>query len=271
MGLSGAQTYLADILHVISQALLIPVIAVLILLIAYALFSVGSVISEYFNERKHFKVSMPSFLNELMRATEEEIPNVVKRSGLITRQKVALLTAYDYRLLEGDAFTGLLKRLLYNEEDNYSRISARNNMVARVAPMIGLMGTLIPLGPGIDALGRADTAALSSSLLVAFDTTVAGLVVAAVCMIVGKIRERWYDNYLSALETAMGSLCQKVEDMREQGLITIDKPTEYALAYERSLDSRSRRRLDGGGRSDAGSLNEVVTQAAAERGEDAGK
>lgn len=39
--------------------------------------------------------------------------------------------------------------------------------------MLGLLGTLIPLGPGIIALGQGDTQTLSTSLLTAFDTTIA--------------------------------------------------------------------------------------------------
>lgn len=38
------------------------------------------------------------------------------------------------------------------------------NTVAKLGPMFGLLGTLIPLGPGIVALGRSDTAALSQSM-----------------------------------------------------------------------------------------------------------
>lgn len=69
--------------------------------------------------------------------------------------------------------------------------------------MLGLMGTLIPLGPGIIALGQGDTYTLSTSLLMAFDTTVAGLACAAAALIISTIRKRWYRNYMSMLETLM--------------------------------------------------------------------
>lgn len=210
-----AQTYLSDILHVVAQWLMVPDIILLLLFIAYALFCIGSVVAEFFTERRHFKVVMPKFLNDLMEADEDGIPDVVKGSGLLNRQKQALLTVYEYRTLPGDALLALIRRLMSEEESRYDRVVGRNNTAARVAPMIGLMGTLIPLGPGIEALGRADTAALSSSLLVAFDTTVAGLVVAAVCLVIGKIRSRWYEDYLSALDSAMATMLEKVEGMRD--------------------------------------------------------
>lgn len=236
MSFSVAQTYLADILHVISQALLIPVIVLLIGLIAYGLFSIGSVVSEYFTERRHFKVVMPKFLAALMEAKQDEIPQVIEESGLLKRQKEALNTVYEYRALPGDALIALIKRLVSEEESHYDRIRSRNNTAARVAPMIGLMGTLIPLGPGIEALGRADTAALSSSLLIAFDTTVAGLIVAAVCMVIGKIRGNWYDNYLSALDSAMATMLEKIEEMRAAGEIKTQEPASYDFMFNPSAD-----------------------------------
>ena len=239
MGVTVAQSYLSDILHVVSQGLLIPTILLLLGFIAYALFCIGSVVSEYFTERKNFRVKMPKFLAALMAAEQDEIPEVIKKSGLLKRQKVALLTVYDYRTLPGDALVALIRRLVSEEETRYDKISGRNNMAARVSPMIGLMGTLIPLGPGIEALGRADTSALSSSLLIAFDTTVAGLVVAAVCLIVGKIRTNWYGNYMSALDSAMATMLQKIEDMRAAGQITVEEPSDYAFLYESGKASGS--------------------------------
>lgn len=213
---SGAETqsYLSDVLHAISQALLTPDIILLILLMAYAVFCIGSVLMEFFTEHRHYKVSMPQFLAALTKAHMASIPTVIGESSLLRRQKNALLTVYEYRTLPGDALIALVRRLMNQEEAHYERITSRNAMAAKVAPMLGLVGTLVPLGPGIQALGEANTKLLSSSLLVAFDTTVAGLVVAAVCLVIGKIRSQWYDNYLSALDSAMATMVQKIEDTR---------------------------------------------------------
>lgn len=76
------------------------------------------------------------------------------------------------------------------------------------------MGTLIPLGPGIIALGRGDTLTLSNSLMIAFDTTIAGLACAAVAVLVSTIRKHWYNNYMSVLETLMECVLEveKIDD-----------------------------------------------------------
>ena len=231
----STHTALTDILHAFAQALLAPDIILLLLFAGYAVFCIGSVLTEFFTERRNFKIAMPKFLAALMAAEEDEIPNVVASSGLLNRQKIALLTVYDYRTLPGDAMVALIRRTVNIEETRYDRITGRNNTAAKISPMLGLMGTLIPLGPGIAALGQADTAALSASLLVAFDTTVAGLIVAAVCLAVAKIRSNWYNDYLSALDSGMATMLQKIENMREEGKITAQEPTDYAFMFEESI------------------------------------
>ena len=235
MDFLSTHTALTDVLHALSQALLAPDIILLLAFACYAVFCIGSVIAEYFTERRNFKVAMPKFLAALMAADEEDIPAVITESGLLNRQKIALLTVYDYRTLPGDAMVALIRRTVNQEETRYDRITGRNNMAAKISPMLGLMGTLIPLGPGIAALGQADTAALSSSLLVAFDTTVAGLIVAAICLAVGKIRSNWYNDYLSALDSGMATMLQKIENMREEGTLTAEEPTDYAFMFEQSI------------------------------------
>ena len=80
----------------------------------------------------------------------------------------------------------------------------RADLIARVGPMLGLMGTLIPLGPGLAALGRGELQTLAQAVTVAFDTTVMGLLVGIVGFILGRVRRRWYDHLLDALEGGHG-------------------------------------------------------------------
>lgn len=213
--------YLTDILHVLTQALLAPVIILLLLFMGYALFVIGSVIVEAVTERRNFKAEMPKLSASLVTASEDELADVVIDSGLLRRQKVALLTLWEYRVLPGEAAQALAKRLLSVEELRYDRIAGRTDAASRLAPMLGLMGTLIPLGPGIVALGQGQTNVLAASIGVAFDTTVAGLAAAAVALVVSKIRRNWYENYMDALEAAMATMLEKIAVMRADGRIEV--------------------------------------------------
>lgn len=76
----------------------------------------------------------------------------------------------------------------------------RADFITRLAPMLGLMGTLIPLGPGLAALGDGDVQILSTAMSVAFDTTVLGLLSGMTGFVIARLRRRWYDNALNIME-----------------------------------------------------------------------
>lgn len=213
--------YLTDILHAVAQGLLAPVIIGLLLFVAYSVFLIGSVIAEAVTERRNFKVVISKFLAALVAAGEDALADTVIDSGLLRRQKVALLTLWSYRSLPPETLETLAKRLLAVQELRFDRIVGRAEAAVRLAPMLGLMGTLIPLGPGIVALGQGDTQVLASSIGVAFDTTVAGLITAAVAYVVARIRRNWYENYMGALEAAMATLLEKIAGMRERGHVDV--------------------------------------------------
>lgn len=78
----------------------------------------------------------------------------------------------------------------------------RVDVIARISPILGLMGTLIPLGPGIAAMGNGDFATLASAITTAFDTTVLGLLVGVLAMLIGRFRRAAYDAALTELESS---------------------------------------------------------------------
>ena len=44
---------------------------------------------------------------------------------------------------------------------------------------------------------------MGASVLTAFDTTIAGLIAAAVCLCISTVRRRWYSGYMADLETLL--------------------------------------------------------------------
>ena len=147
------QTYFGDILHIIAQVLLLPVTIALTALVVYAVWCVGSVLVEWGTERRHYRVTMPGFLDQITEASPEMLPQVIAESGLLGSQKRALLTLWDYRNLPVDTHMALAKRLIEEREDQNRKKLQRTQTVSKIAPMLGLMGTLIPLGPGLISLG----------------------------------------------------------------------------------------------------------------------
>ena len=68
------------------------------------------------------------------------------------------------------------------------------DLLTRSGPILGLMCTLIPLGPGLTAMGNGNIDILATALTVAFDTTVVGLLIGLVAYSVGRVRRRWYEE-----------------------------------------------------------------------------
>jgi biopolymer transport protein ExbB/TolQ len=182
---------------------------------AAALVCVASVITEYFTEHRRFKVFLPRLMDELKEAGADGVSSVIKASGLLMRQKrylveLTLHPKFSVALLESMA-AGLERQ----ERRRYESIVKISDMAARITPMLGLLGTLIPLGPGILALSSGDTSTLSASLTTAFDTTSMGLMQAAVFMCISAVRGRWYKDYLLSFDAVLESVVEIVGQTKE--------------------------------------------------------
>lgn len=191
-----------DILRAVSGALEVPVIVLLVLFLLAAAALVGWLISESCTERRHLKLALPALMETLRTASDREA--AVEESGLLRRQKDALLELLRHPDFTDATREALAIELLEREQDRYDSIVKLSELLARLAPM---------LGPGIIALGQGDTYTLSTSLLTAFDTTIAGLVAAALAIVVSAIRRRWYREYGSVLE----ALCTEVLELTKKG------------------------------------------------------
>lgn len=120
---------------------------------------------------------------------------------------VVIATLWEVGTTVGERFGGLTK---LKDCKNISHIEIlarkrieRADLIARVGPMLGLMGTLIPLGPGLAALGQGELQTLASAVTVAFDTTVLGLLAGIAGFVIGRLRRRWYDHVLDELDNEL--------------------------------------------------------------------
>lgn len=197
-------SFISKAMRIIAASMKYPVIVLLLLLIAVSVFMIGWLIVEFFTERRHLRVKMPMMVDALNEADDNDtIRLCILRGGLLKRQKAALSELTMHEDITPLMRESLAVRLIHQEQSFYDRRLKISDVIAKIAPMLGLLGTLIPLGPGIIALGQGDTITLSSSLLTAFDTTILGLIAAAVAVVISTIRSRWYSNYMSVLETMM--------------------------------------------------------------------
>lgn len=202
---------LTSALNMISQSLQIPVIIFLVIFAIFAILAIGGLISEYTSRKK----VTPDIIEELIYLISnansiEDIKNIIKNAKIYESQKVVLIKILRSNSLTRDSRHALAKKLIEFEENNFTKKIEKTDVVTRIGPTLGLMGTLIPMGPGLAALGAGNVNTLANAIIIAFDTTVVGIGAGAVAYFVSKVRRRWYEEYLSNLDALADALLDKL-------------------------------------------------------------
>lgn len=73
-------------------------------------------------------------------------------------------------------------------------------LTSRVTPLLGLVATLIPMGPALLALSENNTAAVGDNMVVAFAGVTLALIAASLSFVVLNIRRRWLFSELRQIE-----------------------------------------------------------------------
>ncbi len=204
---------LTSALNVVSQSLQIPVIIFLLLFALYAVITVGGLISEY-SSRKKVPVKLIKDLIFSISRTKDvsEVENIIKNAQIPKNQKRVLVNIARSGELKKDSREALAEKLIENEEDIIEKKLQTTDIITKIGPTLGLMGTLIPMGPGLAALGSGDVTTLSNAIIVAFDTTVVGIGAGAVAYFVSKVRRRWYEQYLSNLDALSKAVLDRLNE-----------------------------------------------------------
>ena len=201
MIIQGTET-LTSLIHIISESLLTPVVIILVIFVVIAILCLGGVI----NERISRKPIKPEEFEKLVReisfsSSSSEIDNLINNSNLFDWQKDVLVKIARNHDIDSKARKALASELISAEETRLIKSTNKTDILVRLGPIMGLLGTLIPLGPGLAALGSGDITTLAESLTIAFDTTVTGLAVGAVGYLISKFRKQWYESDLIDVET----------------------------------------------------------------------
>ena len=198
-------------LNVVSQSLQIPVIIFLLIFAIFAVFAFGGLISDYSSRKKLTREYKEKLVFSLVNAVSvEELTNIVNSSEIFDNQKEVLLKIIDAHSLSSDSREAWALNLIEEEEVIMAKSLEKIDIVTRIGPTLGLMGTLIPMGPGLAALGSGDVTTLANAIIVAFDTTVVGIGSGAVAYVISKIRRRWYEEYSSNLQLLVNAVLENL-------------------------------------------------------------
>jgi biopolymer transport protein ExbB/TolQ len=78
-------------------------------------------------------------------------------------------------------------------------------VATRVAPMLGLVATMIPMGPALKGLSDGNLAQVSDNLTVAFSAVILALIAAAITYWIVSVRRRWLAEELAWLSANVGA------------------------------------------------------------------
>ena len=204
--------FLTGSLDVISQSLTIPVLVILLIIVIISMITLGGVIAEYTSRRKVPVGTIRDLIYDINRADSvESLKNVITSAKIPKSQKKALIEIASSSELGVESREALARKLFEFEEEKTMDSLQKTDIITRIGPTLGLMGTLIPMGPGLAALGAGDINTLATSLTVAFNTTIVGIGSGALCYVIGKVRSGWYDRYLSDLDALIDAVLDRMK------------------------------------------------------------
>ena len=204
--------FISDAMNIISQSLTVPVLIILLIIVVISLFLLGEVIAEYFRNRKNKGGNIYDLIFQISNASSvENLKEIISDSPIPDMQKMILTKIADTKSLKKSSREAAARRLVETEEEKINKTLDKTDVITRVGPTLGLMGTLIPMGPGLAALGAGDINTLATSLTLAFNTTIVGIGSGALCYFLGKIRNQWYDKYLADLDALSDAVLDYME------------------------------------------------------------
>ena len=191
-------------MNYISDGLLVPVVVLLILFFLRSLLLIGNFFGQYLQIRKVDRLFMTK-VEALTPATVGEL-----RASLPANTKSPLLNCLA-GMLDTTKDRAHRQLLLSDYEIAADKDLGTSKTLSKMGPMLGLMGTLIPMGPALVGLSTGDIGSMAYNMQVAFATTVVGMQVAFATTVVGlfsaaigfitqQVKQRWYTRDLNRLE-----------------------------------------------------------------------
>lgn len=160
-----------------SEVFLAPVVVALLLMLLWSAYVLGDFVAEAVSR------------------------SALGRRGLRSR----LGRWFEERLSKGNN-PGDVPRLVSLAEARAARMLEPTHIGVRLGPVLGLVGTLIPLSPAMVGLAKGDISVVAQNLRICFSTTVLGLIVGGVCFAVTTVRRRWYAEDMAEIEHLASNL-----------------------------------------------------------------
>ncbi len=171
--------HIEDLMYQVSNLFLTPVLFLIGILFVYAFFALGTFTGQWFQRRKYLQNYRDTVQGLSTGSTDARTVKGYRLFNHFQRQPSATAEYLD---------------ILALKELETSRI------VTRIAPMLGLVGTMIPMGPALKSLADGNVQGISENLIVAFAAVTFGLVTASITFCLASIHKRWLASELHDIQ-----------------------------------------------------------------------
>lgn len=182
----------SNLLFWISSGLLVPVIVGLLFFFAKSIIMLGSFVNQYIQrtkQDKQLRLRMAALDASTIRNFSEELND--EPDNLFNNTARSILSV---------SSTATANRILSEYEITADAELGKYKVLVKFGPILGLMGTLIPMGPALAGLSTGDISSMAYNMQVAFATTVLGLFSGAVGFILLQVKQRWFTSDLVYLD-----------------------------------------------------------------------
>ena len=183
----------SEILFIVSNGLMIPVILLLLYFLVKAIWILLGLYGQIKVQRE-----ISSTLKALVRDYSDEYIKDTQIKLQATGESI--VSEYLKRIIEHKHDSRYCEHELADFQVETQKILAKYRMLVKFGPMLGLMGTLIPMGPALVGLGLGDISSMAYNMQVAFATTVIGMLISGIGLCALQLNQRYYAGYLNDLE-----------------------------------------------------------------------
>ena len=169
---------LENIMAQLSHLLMAPVILIIVALLIYAIYALGGFLGQYALRKKY----APLYVMQVQTGQTDWLKGY---------------PVHNYFVNHPDA-----------SEDELEVVALKNlenlRIVTRIAPMLGLIATMIPMGPALQALADGNIQGISENLIIAFAAVIWGLVIASLTFWPASVKKRWCADELINIRKIKG-------------------------------------------------------------------
>ncbi len=183
---------ITNILYWLSTGLMIPVTLFLIIFFIRSIIMIGSIYGAYISRTKvNIKIH-----NELEQKDIAEFMNTLENYD--SKKSSLIQSLIKIRNIQNN--NAMIDKIVGDHEIISDKELGKSKILVKIGPMLGLMGTLIPMGPALVGLATGDISSMASNMQVAFATTVIGIIVGAIGFISLQVKQRWVADDMNILD-----------------------------------------------------------------------